>query len=172
MKSYIPILIAILFPFVLIGVIALYVYVPQRDIHTAYNFVVTTYESNVTPSLPQKSYYVDKGKIIERVASTTVYDPRDPYYYPGGPSQALYIYNSQTDTLEPTTYDKVKDIQLTTSTLSPDGFTFEQNYPRGFFPFYGGQMQWVLRKGNQARVLNVPQSMYSLNLLGWYSPTL
>lgn len=174
MKKNISIIIAILFPIILVGIISLAVYIPQSRIHPEYDFVFisNSYDGyyNSAPASPQvyTTYTVENGKIIENKVDNSNLKNNMGTAYPVGMAGQLYLYTVSTDTAKKVSYDEVKDLALDSNLESPDGFSLSRDYSRDFFIFGGTSGDyWVLRKGDVVKRISIPNQIYNASVLGW-----
>jgi len=164
-KKHLSLILGFSIPIVMIIFVAASIYIPGLFVHPKFNFLYTT-----------NQYYYDNRYIVNN--GRLIYNPpsSDQYYDSSQVSglTELYLHNVITNESTQISYEQAQDLQLDSSTESPDGFKVENgNESSGFlfFGYSGDDSSEYLVGHNVSKKLNINTDTstydYPIHFLGW-----
>lgn len=165
-KQRVAAIIGVLIPIIFIVIVAVIAYVPSQFINPKHDFLYTKdYSSN--------NYYEIRAKHLVEVPVLTEYDDnnyRDSYNY-RQKVPTIYRYDVASDTTESITFEEARQLTLSSSAKSPDGYKLEEATGSGGFLFWssysGSDGDPYLQKGLASKKLSLPGDSYDFELIGW-----
>lgn len=169
-KRNLPLIIALSIPFLMIVLVAAFIYLPGSGQKPQHNFLYAT--GNNYAYGYENLYAVRNGQLEENTFPQP--DPNFPKpIYPKPGDVQLYIYDVASGQSTEITFEQAKQLQLDPSNMSPDGFeVVSGNFNGGlFFGGAGDSNHQYLRGHNRSRQLNLklsgPYSYSNFQFLGW-----
>jgi hypothetical protein len=162
-KKNLPLIVALLIPFVLTLVVASSVYLPSKGQLPQYDFIYTVFNHRE----PGTAYYeVVSGKIVQVNTERKPSDIDSPAYL-SGPSVELFYYDVESQTSRELTYEEASGYTVDSSWTGPDGYRVEYGSNQGVFPFFdGGYVNALYLIGNGRRI-KTSITGYDSNFLAW-----
>lgn len=165
-KQKIAAIAGVLIPVVFIVIVAVIAYVPSLFINPKYDFLyVKGYDSS--------KYYEVHAKHLMKVPAPRGYD--DNYsgatYNHRQVTPTIYRYDVASDTTESISFEAARQLTLSSSPKSPDGYKLEKATGSGGFLFWssysGSNEDPYLQKGLASKKLSLPGDSYDFELIGW-----
>lgn len=125
-KQNLPLLIGFLIPLSMLAFIAFSIYVPGLFNSPQYDFVYISGDYNTG----YNRYAVQNSKIIMLPTPTPYYYSNQQYIEP-----QLFLHNSNENKSTPITFDEASKLDLSVSSVSPDGYEIKNGNTSGGFLF-------------------------------------
>jgi hypothetical protein len=158
-KKYVPLLVSISFPAVVILYTFFRVYLPVFFYHPHYNFLYI-YGADYTYGY----YSVLNNKVIQNTEKLKNADDGNTH---------LFIYNVKENKSYPLTYKDVQKYTVLKNTVSPDGYQVISGDNAVTLPLLSSKIDYrskYLKNGNVMKKLNfenASSSYYDFSFLGW-----
>ena len=176
-KRNLPIIVAILLPLIVVGAVALSLYLPTKNINPEYTVVFVINNQS-------RGYYEDSFRYV--VSDNRVKKVEIPLFEKDksrirvlseDQKPKLYTYNFENKELKEILPDEIGTLGITKSgNISPEGYTVEYSYNRsntGVFEIFGGYSRdygWKITENNTSifeKMSVLGNSYRNVEVLGW-----